>query len=291
MVYDRLLVPLGSDTDTVQTVQLATELAERWGSSVHLLRVADDGSRRPLSSVRSTADADYEVQLPTAVRDLIEDSGETVTTHTVEGTRHDAIVEYASEADIDLVVMGQDGEDGFRTRLIDSVIDKVVRRSPVPVLVVPTEERLDGQFDELLVPSNDRMITDAAIDHAATVSVELEIGAHVVEVIDLQIEAGPFDAGGVSEAFIERKKRERKPAIESVAERLGTTVTGGRYETEVVCGRLHEGIDTYVAENGVDLVVVSQYDKAGITGLLLRDVTEHLLQTVSAPVLVVPNPD
>lgn len=57
-------------------------------------------------------------------------------TEIVVGQPSRAIVEYIDEGDIDAVVIGSHGREGFSRVLLGSVAETVVRRSPVPVTVV-----------------------------------------------------------------------------------------------------------------------------------------------------------
>lgn len=52
------------------------------------------------------------------------------------GRPANAIVEYAKEADVDLVVVGSHGRQGISRIVLGSVAESVVRNSPVPVMVV-----------------------------------------------------------------------------------------------------------------------------------------------------------
>lgn len=61
-----------------------------------------------------------------------------------------AVVAYAVENDIDLIVMGTRGKTGFERYLLGSVAEKVVRVSPIPVLTVHLDDR-----DELLADITD----------------------------------------------------------------------------------------------------------------------------------------
>ena len=50
-----------------------------------------------------------------------------------------AILEIATERDVDLIVMGTHGRRGLSRLFLGSIAEKVVRLSPVPVLTVSTE--------------------------------------------------------------------------------------------------------------------------------------------------------
>ncbi len=63
-----------------------------------------------------------------------------VSTATAQGVPFAEIVRFAREGDFDLVVMGTHGRTGLRHALLGSVAEKVVRKSPVPVLTVRSPE-------------------------------------------------------------------------------------------------------------------------------------------------------
>ena len=52
----------------------------------------------------------------------------------------EAIVQYANEAHVDLIVVGTHGRSGVSHLLLGSVAEKVVRTAPCPVLVVHADE-------------------------------------------------------------------------------------------------------------------------------------------------------
>ena len=55
------------------------------------------------------------------------------------GQPYGAILDYAGNERIDLIVMSSHGRSGLSRMLIGSVTDKLLRGSPCPVLVVPVE--------------------------------------------------------------------------------------------------------------------------------------------------------
>ena len=64
--------------------------------------------------------------------------GMAVKTETVSGIPARKIAEYARRQGTDLIVMGSHGRTGLSRALLGSVAEAVVRRSPCPVLIVPT---------------------------------------------------------------------------------------------------------------------------------------------------------
>jgi nucleotide-binding universal stress UspA family protein len=62
-----------------------------------------------------------------------------------------AIVDYAREYDIDLIVMGTHGRGALAQLMMGSVAERVVRIAPCPVLTVRHPEHEFVQPDTLLV--------------------------------------------------------------------------------------------------------------------------------------------
>ena len=78
-----------------------------------------------------------------AVRDLEvagTQAGLTVVTEVVEGVPPQEILEYSAMQGIDLIVMGTQGRTGVDRFVMGSVAERVVRHSPVPVLMVRKEQ-------------------------------------------------------------------------------------------------------------------------------------------------------
>ena len=72
-----------------------------------------------------------------ATAEALTGDGAPVETALAVGTPATAIVRYADEHQIDLIVMGTHGRTGVSRALLGSVVEAVVRRAPCLVLAVP----------------------------------------------------------------------------------------------------------------------------------------------------------
>ncbi len=132
-----------------QVSEHALGIAEVCGATVHTLYVVDE-------TAYQTIPDDVREQ----VRDTLTDDGESatkaITQRALESkieTRREirwgdptaAIIAYAVENEIDIIVMGTRGKTGFERYMLGSVAEKVVRSSPMPVLTVHI-----GDTDELM---------------------------------------------------------------------------------------------------------------------------------------------
>jgi nucleotide-binding universal stress UspA family protein len=115
------------DEATVLVLRVVDPVQAGYGVGSGATAVADDW----LESQHEAAEAMFE-----DVRELAEQAGATVETHTAVGRPARTIEEFAEEQGLDHVVVGSHGRDGVARVLLGSVSEKVVRRSPVPVTVV-----------------------------------------------------------------------------------------------------------------------------------------------------------
>jgi nucleotide-binding universal stress UspA family protein len=88
-----------------------------------------------------TETADVDAEQRSFADELFEEAREIageriVETEQLTGRAANEIVTYATDHDIDAIVMGSHGRDGAARLLLGSVSETVVRRSPVPVTVV-----------------------------------------------------------------------------------------------------------------------------------------------------------
>ena len=145
-MYERILVPTDGSPEVDAVLDHAASLAATHDADLHALYVINtagyaglpgDGAVGGLSAMMNE-------QGETALDRAAERVGERLTERVlVEGTPSEEIIDYAEEADCDLVVMGTHGRGGIDRLLLGSVAERVVRTSPVPVLTVRVGRQLD----------------------------------------------------------------------------------------------------------------------------------------------------
>ena len=60
---------------------------------------------------------------------------------TKSGREDDEIIEFARKEKIDVLVIGTHGRTGIEHAFLGSVAEKVIRRSPIPVFVIPCQDK------------------------------------------------------------------------------------------------------------------------------------------------------
>lgn len=141
--FESLLVPTdGSDPATI-ALKFAVDRASETAATIHLLSAVDTaifdaaGHTLPhLDAIESQANKVVERAADLAATK----DAKSITTAVEQGPSIPAVIRrYATENDIDCIVMGTHGRTGFKRYLIGSVTEAVLRSASVPVWVVPNK--------------------------------------------------------------------------------------------------------------------------------------------------------
>ena len=138
-MYDRILVPTDGSSGADRAVEHAIDLAKTYGAQLHVLYVVNEASLSAEVNSQQVIE-NFEEQGGEVTYEVAEraaDAGvEDVREEVVHGVPHEAILAYAEDEGMDLIVMGTHGHTGLDRYLLGSVTEKVVRTSDVPVLTV-----------------------------------------------------------------------------------------------------------------------------------------------------------
>jgi nucleotide-binding universal stress UspA family protein len=145
----RILVPTDFSEPAAAALKWATTLAKEFDGQVYLLHVVPEPYAYPWGSELSAMPltdilAQSEQAAGEHMRRLAADTqlpAARVITRAVIGTPVDQILATVAENQIDLIVLGTHGRGMVGHLLLGSVAERVVRRSPVPVLTVHGETR------------------------------------------------------------------------------------------------------------------------------------------------------
>lgn len=137
-----------------------------------------------------------------------------------------------------------------------------------------------SHYDTILVPTDGSDPASRAATQAAYLAEAFDASVHVVSVVDVQAAAGPFDAGGVDDEFIERLEAEGESAIEVIEAAIDDAV-----ETALVRGTPGEAILDYVDDHDIDLIAMGTHGRTGLRRYVAGSVTEHVVRHAEVPVL------
>jgi len=287
---NRILWPTDLSTGAGQAFPHAAALAAWHEAELHILNVQEGGGavreemteQFPLSSgalanLLGAADSPSHPVDLTALKMVQEQvSGEAPA---------EAIVSYADDHDMDLVVMGTHGRRGLQRLLIGSVAEEVLRTASCPVLTVRAGE--DGvpawNVRNILAPIDFSEMSKGAVQHAKELA--LTYGAkitllHAVEEIMYPSAYGMEMADVPGPEVVDRVEA-------NLADIARDEIGYEHVEVASKIGYAPSSILDYAAENEVDLIVIATHGRSGIERLLLGSVTERVVRRASVPVFVV----
>jgi nucleotide-binding universal stress UspA family protein len=142
----RILLPTDFSEFSAEATTYACAFAEQFDADLHVLHVLEIYES-------ATPEFGLGLALPSRIEESREAAGKAmekvldpgwaegrrVVQAVVEGQPFLAIIRYAKEHDVDLIVLGTHGRTGLAHVLMGSVAERVVRKAPCPVLTVRPE--------------------------------------------------------------------------------------------------------------------------------------------------------
>jgi nucleotide-binding universal stress UspA family protein len=143
MDIKRILFPTDFSEGSSVALDYAIDMAKRYNAKLYLLHVIYDVAKAAGWYVPHVSVDEMYKDLEKAAQKEIERFGleelrshKDIERHVIKGIPHEAIVKFAEENKIDLIVMGTYGRKGVGRILFGSTAAQVVRFAPCPVLTV-----------------------------------------------------------------------------------------------------------------------------------------------------------
>lgn len=215
----------------------------------------------------------------------------------VEGHAAEQICLWAADHAVELVVVGAHGEGRLTDDGLGNTARNVLDRVRGSVLLVPAADNSaaaghEVRYRRLLVPvdgsSRAESVLPCAIRLAEAAQAELLI-ACAIPVPEL-IEPGPLEPDDIElrERVVRRNERVAKEYLARLRRRVADS--GIRVRTMVLRdGDVRSRLARLVAEENVDLVILSAHGHSGRTDAPYGSVTAHLIAHSAVPLLIVRN--
>jgi len=157
----KILVPCDFSKPAIHAFRIALDIAHRSRGSVHLLNIIEipivmsDPALMPgvnfegqlMNELNQRANSEFKKILTKYNNNDVK-----VVFEIQLGGVASAILDYISDKSIDLVLMGSHGATGLQEFFVGSNAEKIVRRSPVPVLIV--KDYYKGPIKNIVFPNN-----------------------------------------------------------------------------------------------------------------------------------------
>jgi nucleotide-binding universal stress UspA family protein len=139
----RILAPTDFSDHSSHALGYARAFASRWNADLHLLNVIEpavfptEAGLTPMGMIN--LDSELGEAADRAMAEMLkreELQGLRITSAVAHGRASSAIIEYARNNAIDLIVIATHGRTGLEHFIFGSTAERVVRESPCPVLTV-----------------------------------------------------------------------------------------------------------------------------------------------------------
>lgn len=277
----------------------AADLAERAHAGLHLLHVTPAPQARLASTPGESSDGAFRQRIGAFVNATFEadDAVDVLapTVHQAHGEAPaDGVLRYAASVAADLIVVGSEGRRGLGHVILGSVAADVLRRSPVPVLVVPAGATGAGPSPDrpVLVPVDFSAHTRPALRLAGALAGAYAAPLELAHVLEGTAET-PLDLGGLlTLSDLRAGPGATARAVGHLAlRRLAHEAAGATVrERHVVPGTAETEIVRLAAEREAGLVVMGTHGRTGWDRVRLGSVAEWAARFAPCPVLVTPSP-
>ena len=258
-----------------RSLERAMLLAMQWNARLILLHVLE---RRRVGMADDARRAE-EVRLHGLLRAEFGDHAGETETRIARGPVGDTVVATASEIGADLVVTGVARYDELGDFVLGTTVDRLVRHSPVPVLVV--KKRARSAYDDIVVATDFSPCSGAALLTVAAMFPKARL--HLVHAYHV-----PFD--GLISKEANRDAFEKEHAAEMATFLSGLSLPdeiGARLSTHVVYGETENAVESVVKATGAGLAAIGTHGRSGFVAAMIGSIAEAMLGALDCDVLTV----
>jgi nucleotide-binding universal stress UspA family protein len=291
-----IVVPIDFSKMSVQAIQIAKQLARRFGASIHLAHVRQSNYT---ADFVAPAFMTYEqVGEQTALEELKKVATEcgvaSATCDVLSGAPpFDEICRLAQTVPADLVVMPTHGRTGLKHVFLGSTAERIVQHSSCPVLVTRGKAANSrngswGGMKKILVPVDFSSCSREGLRYA--IAFANEFGAKLILLHTTYLGyvyscegTAIYDIPGLQKAARETAERKMRELVRSM--NFGAV----KFETAFTDGSPVIDICAFAKNHDVDLIIASTHGFTGFTHVLIGSIAEQVVRHAPCSVLVVPS--
>lgn len=292
----RILCPTDFSEFSSRALEHALRLAKWYEATIAALHVyhfvSPPPTKLPTIAVRPHLSTEIKEEILRELRDFTgpaRTAGLHVEHLVVEGDPVDEIVKEAGRAD--LLVLGTHGRRGFEKLMLGSVAERVLRKSPCPVLTVPRRapgSPPDGSpaFKAIVCPIDFSEGSQRALEFALSLAKEADSGLSLLHVVEGLPEIGPTDRSRFDlMAYSELMRRIARDRVRDLIPEGARQWC--RPEAIVASGKACRCILKVAEERRADLIVMGVTGRGRIDRMLFGSTTAQVVREAICPVLAI----
>jgi nucleotide-binding universal stress UspA family protein len=298
-----IIVPIDFSKMSVQAIQIARQLARRFGASIHLAHVRQFNYA-----------ADFMAPVPPMVPFsimLYEQNGEQIALKELKKVASECGVSSAScdvlsgappfdeicrlgrTVPADLVVMPTHGRTGLKHVFLGSTAERIVQHSPCPVLVtrgsaLQANNGSRFRIKTILVPVDFSNCSREGLRYA--IAFANEFGAKII-LLHTTYLGYVYSSEGTALYDIPALQKAACRNVEHHMRDLAGTVNFGRVKFDIVVteGSPVPDICAFAQSGDVDLIITPTHGFTGVKHVLIGSIAEQVVRHAPCSVLVVPS--
>jgi nucleotide-binding universal stress UspA family protein len=296
-----ILVPIDFSKISIQAIDSAKRLAQRFGSKVHLANVQEPfypamfvgaGAPVPVSPIETAE----EVRKSAArrLRTLAKANRLTgICDAVISAPVFDEICTIARAIPADLIVMPTHGRTGLKHLFLGSVAERVVQHSPCPVFIARKSKRLRKTATTLsirtiLVPVDFSGCSVVGLKYAIAFAKRVAARLIVFHALDLGYADtadgfAMYDLSALQDAAREAAEGQMRKFLR--AAKFG----GVKFESVITVGPPLWEICAFAESRHVDLIITATHGWTGFKHVLIGSTAEQVVRYAPCSVLVVPS--
>ncbi|MDA8595852.1 universal stress protein [Flavobacteriaceae bacterium] len=269
----RILVPIDFSDQARAAAMVAADIARKTDSEIHLIHMlelpVDMVDPTGITNVTGPTALFYMEQTQKEFEEFAKDpmfKDLKVVQNLQFAKTFSGIIQGAEKAGIDLVVMGSKGATGISEMLIGSNTEKVVRKSPIPVLVIK---------EEMPIFSPNKILFASDFDPESISSLQkLEV---FNAVFNARIEVLRVNTINNFETSLESEDK-----IQEFIDKAGVPVSAKHiYNDESV----ERGVLNFAKAHNFDLIALTTHGRSGLSHLFNGSIGEDLANHAMRPVI------
>lgn len=208
--------------------------------------------------------------------------------HVIFGKPDEQILRYAQEQQGELIVVGQGSKNFIQHVLLGSTAERLLRHSPIPILIIPRRGLSD--WKSILVPVDFSDTSKMALEHAIALAQAYQAQLHVLHVSEETPFASLAGLLPLNETEGLRNSYERKVADDYDKFLASIDFQNVDYQKHFRRGTAPLEIQLWAEQHTCDLVVMGSVGRTGMRGILIGNTAERVARSIPCALLTVKQP-
>jgi nucleotide-binding universal stress UspA family protein len=292
-----IVVPLDGSALAQLALPVASALARSTPSRLVLVRatfrvdpiVASQAESYLLAVAQERSARNVAREALSQVQTTLRDDGLDTETVVAGGNPTEVILEAAANHRADLIVMTTHGESGFEHWMYGSVAEAVLRRAPVPVLLVPRKAAVPwpaAQPPRMLILVDGSPLAERVLAPTGAVAAGLGARVRLLRILEPPPVSTYAHMPHLAVTLRDQERALGRQYLDGLRGRLPDGLAS--VETQAAIGRSPaSAIHQIAVAEQFDLVALASHGRGGLSRMLLGSVAAELVQRATAPLLII----